>query len=214
MSLTQIITLVLWLVIFIFLFVSKKNFTLPDTKISKKAVIFLVIVSIFVLGVNISIFGIAYSKAYHPDYEYEKISKQVNFHIYYPSYLPPGIEQATKFYFEEKEFAGSLNAVRSAYDIPISSLTKGLKSILTVITQTQVDATFDIKNYVMSTYQGDTPPNIQPITLSNLPNQQAYLQTGGFTKTVHVITSDNVYISVVSPKETEDNLQKIADSLK
>ncbi|MBU3942188.1 MAG: hypothetical protein KKF74_04725 [Nanoarchaeota archaeon] len=214
MSLTQIITFIFWIALFIFLFVSKKNFTLPDTKLSKKTVIFLVLVSIFVLGINISIFGVAYFKAYHPNYEYDKISQQTSYHVYQPSYLPPGIEQASKFYVEKKEFAGNKSSVRSAYDIPISSIAKGLKPIITVITQTQVDSSFDIKNYVLSTYKGDNPPNIQPITLPNFPNRQAYLQTGGFAKTVYVIATDNVFISIASPKETEENLQKIANSLR
>jgi len=214
MSLTQIITPIFWIALFVFMLVSKKNFTLPDTKLSKKATIFLVIVSIIVFVVNVSILGVAYYKAYYPNYEYDKISKQVSYHVYQPTYLPQGIEQTTKYYLEEKEFAGNKGFIRSAYDIPISSMAKGQKPVLTVITQTQVDPSFDINNYVLSTYKGDNPPNMQPIILPNFPNRQAYLQTGGLAKIVYVIAPDNVLISIASPKETEDNLQKIADSLK
>lgn len=212
MSLNEIITPIFWIAIFILLLVSKKYFVFPNERLSKKAMFLLVIVTILVFVVNGSIIGFAYYKAYNPDYEYEKISGQVSYHIYRPSYLPPGIEQNSKFYIEE-EFAGNTWAVRSAYNIPISQVAISEKSNLTVITQTQVDDLFDAKEDVLSRYQGDNPPIFESIVLPNFPNKQAYFQTGGFAKVLHVVAMDNVYISIASPRETEENLQKMGDSL-
>lgn len=214
MAPTEILTILFWVAILAYMVVIKKDFNFSESSLSGKVRIFLVTVTMIVLVVNSYVFGVAYFKAYNPDFEYDKVSKKVNYYIYRPSILPESVEQVSKYYLLDKEFAGSTNAVRTAYDISVSSMIRGKKSSLTVITQTEVNDSFDIKNYILSAYAGMNYPIIQPISLLNFSNRQAYLQTGGLAKTVYVLTTNNVLVSIASVRETEDNLIKIADSLR
>lgn len=211
MPITQILTSVFWLGLIIFVLLSKKKFIFPETTLSKKSIIFLIFISTIILVFNVSVFGVAYYKAFYPDFGYTQISKQVSFRIYLPGRLPSGDEEVSKFYFGSEIVPGK-KTVRVTYDISISSAIKGQKSKAIVISQTQVSPGFDIENNVQLMNKLTTPPVIAPIELSKIPGT-AYLQTSDFVNTVYFVTPDNVLIEVSSVSETTDNLITIANNM-
>ncbi len=213
MQFTQILTPLLWIGLIIYLIFSKKKFTFPDTELSYKSIIFLGLVSLTAVIVNVSIFVVAYTKAYRPDFGYQSITKQIDFHLYLPQKLPTGDEQVSKFYFDEKVITGYPKAVRFAFDIPISSIAKGEKSKVTLITETKVDPSFSIENYISANTKTTTPLKSQLLVLSKQQDSFVILQTSDFVNTVFVKTIDNVFIEISSIRESTDNLISIANNL-
>lgn len=212
-NITEIISLALWVGVIFYMFKVKKDFNQPDTDISTKSFVIIILVSFFVILINGLVLGYSYYKAYNPDYGYEQISKQVNYHVYRPSYIPSGMEQSTKFYIVKEQYAGKTHAVRVAYDIPLSEMIKQTKGKIIVMTQVGVDPNFDIKGFIESVSKGDSTLNIQPISLSNSAVGQAFIVSNKLFKAVDLVTKDNILITIASPQETIDNLQKITNSL-
>lgn len=94
-------------------------------------------------------------------------------------------------------------------------MTKRTSNIrITVITEVGVDPGFDIKGFIEAASNGDATLNIQPVSLSNSMVNQAFIVSNKLVKAVDLVTKDNVLITIASPQETTDNLQRIANSLK
>lgn len=214
MSITDILNLLLIISILICLLVSRNKFSFSDPALSKKSKTLLIAISSLILLPNIIYLGFAYYQTYYPNYDYEKTSKLVDYHIYKPSYLPSGIVIDSKYYIYEKEFYGTTNAVRTAFGTPPEVAIKGIDhGGPIVITQTKVSGNFDLKRDVIDKV---TSSNVKiiPITLASIPIQRAFMQTGGPVNLIFILTNDNVFISIGGVKISEDELQKVANSLR
>ena len=134
----------------VLLAVSFKKFHFKTSSISKKAKIFLALITtIFVVPI-VSIISLEYVKAQNTDYGYSKAVETVGHHIYRPSSVPSGLTYATKFVLG-KELAGKQTAIQVAYDIPFDMLIKGEQTEPIVVKQVEVEIGFDVMNLLQRT---------------------------------------------------------------
>lgn len=212
MQLFQILPTVFLIGLITTLIASRKQFVASDVKFSPFSQIFLILAFLVTVGVNGLVLGVAYYKAYHPEFDYDKVSSQVAFHMYQPTFLPIGVNQVSKFYtIDAADFGDGGTAVRAAYDLPLVEVAQGAKSNLIILNQTQVKAKFDIPKYVST--KVSTKVEIKPIKLPNFAGKSAYLQTGGIAKILYVLMPDGVLVSLASVRATEEDLIEMANSL-
>lgn len=219
-SVSEFLSVGVWLAVLILLLVSHRKFTQPDKPLSLKAKLFFLTVAVIVVGYNLYTVGYAYYLAYHPDYGYDKISQAVDFHVYRPGFIPGGRVQETKFYLWDQTLVGQSNVVRVAYNLPAEKSLSNPKTAVLILTQTRVGTGFDWEKYLQSlkTNTDESTPSITPVTLSNWPKQPAYVReepmgNRNFIE-LAVLSPDGVLILIDSLGETSENLVKMAESLK
>lgn len=210
---------IIWIITLILLLVYRKNFILTDKPMTSISKLFIILFALVFFGYNLYSTAIIYYKAYNPDYEYEQMLKQVDFHINKPSILPGNRVQDSKFYFSEKEFAGKNNAVKVVYTIPLSNQLKSNGPKPIILTQVKMDAGFNLEQFILHENE-KTGPNIKvtPVVLSNWPTQPSFtvyrqLVNSNYAA-LYALTPDNVLIFMVTMGDTVENLSKMAQSLK
>lgn len=200
---------------------ARKKYIFADKPLSSRTKLIFAFISISLVSFNIYAVIRIYNITYNPDYEYEKTTKQVNFHIYTPSVLPNGRIQDSKFFIYDKDLYGTKNSVRVVYDTPLTLEHKNNEIPSIFITQAKVNPGFDIKNEVISQEKQDSNTELQfkPITLKRWSNLPAYILKRLSATEVIMLSPDNVLISILSPTFKDkvnptDDLLLIADSLK
>lgn len=211
--------ILLFIITILILVIFRSKFSFPDTPLSVKKKIFLIVFAVIFLGLNIAFIGSAYYLAYNPDYGYETMRKSVGYNIYTPSYIPGERVQTSKFHIWEKGLAGKSAAVRAVYSTPIRSLLEGEKSKPVVIIQVKTDSGFDLKNYLdgeLGKITGEKA-ELTSVSLSSWPNQTAYISERLFGNsnlhTLHVMAPDGVLVSITAIGETRENVIRMAESL-
>lgn len=198
----------------VLLFMSFKKFRFSNDLLSRRAKVFLTILTVIFVLPTVAFISFGYIKASDTDFGYTDAQSQVTYHVYKLSPLPPDLVNATKF-LTDKELAGRQDAVRVAYDVPFDvGLTTG-QSKLIILTQVGVGPGFDVGSFA-ATFIEDATVQQTPLTVG--ANQTGYLlqrtsESLAITAVVYV-TSDNVLITLMSPGAGSDELMRLAEGLR
>jgi hypothetical protein len=206
---------IFFLIAFVLLLFSFKKFQFDNEKLSKKARIFLTLISIILVIPIFSIVSMGYIKAQDRDYGYKKAQSAVGYHIYKSTLSEEELSNATKF-ITNKDLAGKHNAVQVAYDLPFDQLIKSDKTKLVILKQVQVKPPFDLNAFILR--EISNPITINEISLQNIKNQKAFLVKKKLVKKdiyfLSYVTPDDVLIFIASPELSPEKLIEFADSLR
>lgn len=203
------------LISLILLIFSFKKFQFPNTPLTTKARVFLILLALFLILPTIILVSLGYIRASDTDYGYTYASSQVTYHVYKPSSLPPGLDYATKF-MVGKELAGKQNAIQVSYDVGFDKAFNPEQSKIIVLKQVEVEPGFDLYTFASTLFK-DADPS-QTVTLSKAANQTAYFIERNLEKikinTLTFVTIDNVLIQISTPKASQEELIQFAESLR
>lgn len=201
----------------ILLLLSYRKFQFTGSGISDKAKKFLLAVFVFttIPIAILSIYTFGLLKVY--DFNYKKISSQVDFHVYKPNPLPDFLAYATGFEIREKEndFYPS-DTVRVAFDLPVENMLKEGVSLPVVLNQASVDSSFNLEDFVHTLRQGDDD-TVQRLVVFEARSQEAYsLQRplgDSFLTILTYVTDDDVLIMLMSNRINLDTLMQLSQTL-
>lgn len=215
MKLINTIPEILWLITLILLFVFRKKFTQPEQQLSRLTKIILSIVSVVVIFIfSSSIFSIIRMVNY-PDYKLDLAQKQIQFHLYLPTYLPQGMQQRTIFRVlkdPKSVLSPGSPTISWAYGMPISLKLDANSPILT-IEESRVDPSFNLKSFLSTPEKISTSSGDFVETKLTTFSGQAMLRETKFTSgkifgpVIYVLSSDNVLISINSNISTNETLK-------
>lgn len=198
----------------ILLITSYKKFNFENNSLSKKAKVFLIMVSVVIFVPVTVLISSNCAASFSTDYGYAYAKTRLNYHIYRPSPLPDNLVYTTIFILG-MNLAGKQNGVRVAFDTSLDKILKGDKAKPIVITQVAVDPGFDLYKFT-ETYTKDTVP--QKVKISNAVDKQGYLYQNKFVRSsenfIVFLTKDNIFISLSSSKVTPEELIRLAETLK
>lgn len=199
-------------VILIWLFANFKKFTFANEPLSKKAGIFLVVLSVLIL-MPVGLFVTSgYIRAADTNFGYTQAQSQTSYHIYKPSFLPPGLVYTTKFTIDG-ELLGLSNATKVVFDNSLRDMLTSGTSKTIVVTQVGVTSDFNIQEFALN-YMKDATS--QEVPMQNATTTRAYVLQkplgDGYLTALVFLTDDNVLITLISPKATHSELISLAES--
>jgi len=211
----RLITLLMYVLIFILLLVGKKQFILEDSG-KNKGKTFVIFFTILLISINALYFGYVYYKANHPDYLYQETSKKAGFHIYVPSYIPEDYKQVSIFEYEQ-DFKYTKNpVVKFGYALPYEKQSGTVNSFF-VIYESKINKENNPQALAELVSSINPETEISQIILPNKKDRPAILQTFPGSpngKKIYMITEDNLLIVINTTSLSTTELIKVADSLK
>ena len=203
--------------LFLFLLITKNNFTQPPNIPHKSHTSFFAVFSFLFAIIPAVYFGWGFYQAYFPDYQYEKTSLKVDFHIYEPTYLPNKVKQGTIFRISEKPLFSESPTVSVAYGTSMKDALTEQNNQMIVMMQSKVPASFVLLPYIDQRDETSVPLTKPPtaISITSFPGTSAYLVQQELINQVWLLTKDNVLIVLTSPIRSTpaEELIKIAESL-
>jgi len=199
----------------IILLVSHKKFKVQNNRISKKNILTIVLVSlVFIVPSVISVIS-GYLVVKNDDFGYKKVSSKAGFHIYRPDPMPLGLIYVSNF-SSGKDIEGEKNAVHVTYDFSLNEAIDIKQSRPIVLKQAKVGSKFSMEDFVKKVSGGYGKFEI--IDLSLAKNNKAYfvddsLSASG-SKSVLILTDENILISISTVLSSKHDLIDIASSLK
>lgn len=196
---------------------SYKKFQFINERLTNRAKIFFVLVSIIIVIPIFSIVSMGYIKAQDRDYGYKDAQASVSYHIYKSSLPEKKLTNATIF-TTNNDLAGKQNAIKVAYDLPFDQAVRNREDKILSLKQVSVESSFDLKNFIYT--EISDPTSVDEISYPSAKNQKAFLVYKSFGKDkLHVyyfsyVTKDDVLIFIASPKVTRNEIIEFADSLK
>ena len=208
--------LVLIIVLFILLLLLKKNFSQPDDIPQKShSWVFSLFFVLFGLAPALY-FGWGFYQMKFPNYKYEEVSTQVDFHVYQPTYLPLDIRQASAFVIIDSPIFENLTSVRVAYTKNLEAMERDGQPKVVVLNQSAVPNGLDLFQYLKQTESAkEEPGQIEKISLTTFPGTEAYLVHGSLLTSLWLKTNDGVVIYLSSPtiKTSPEELIAIVESM-
>jgi hypothetical protein len=199
----------------IILLVSYKKFKVQNNKISKKNI--LTIVSITLVFIVPSVIAVisGYSVVRNTDFGYKKVSSKANFHVYRPDPMPSGLDYASNF-SEERGFEYDKKAIHITCNFSLNKSGDAGQSKSIVLKQMKVNDGFSMEEFIskMSGAYG----KLETINLPLAKDNKAYFVDGSLntqgSKSILILTNENVLISVSTVLSSRNDLINIAYSLK
>ncbi|OGG01502.1 hypothetical protein A2Z33_00480 [Candidatus Gottesmanbacteria bacterium RBG_16_52_11] len=193
------------LIIFARAFSHRSNPLPQAARMSITLVIFL-----FLLPVT-TVTAYGYFNSQTTDFGYTNAAGSVRYRIFTPFGTPGGRVNSSKFLANE-ELAGTFNAVRVTYDVPLPAIIQtGFSSPITVV-QTEVRPDFAIRKFV-----GDLDRSantlIEPVPVANAKDAIGYATSKGPTHYLTLLKPDNILILLSSPVADTGELVSFAESL-
>jgi len=206
---------ILSLITLIILLVSYKKFRVQNNKISKKNILTIVLVTIVFIVPSVIAVVSGYSVMRNDDFGYKKVSSKVDFHIYKPDPMPLGLVYASNF-SSDKDLEGEKDAVHVTYDFSLNEAIDIKQSRPIVLKQARVSSDFSMENFIKKV--SGVYGKFEIIDLSLAKNNKAYFVDDSFnaqgSKSVLILTDENVLISISTVSSSKHDLMDIASSLK
>jgi hypothetical protein len=204
----------IWILIFIAVLVSKKQFSGESETLGVKARLTLgIIISIFVIAIASS-FGWIYYQIYFPKTNLATISEQLVFKPYIATYIPADLQQQSKYLIvDDTENFGSDLGVRVVYSTLLYPGAINEDPSTLVIFQTKPGFGFNMNDYINQLKMRPEPPTISQVTLSN--TQEAFVVTNSGTQltSVQFHTPEDRVVMVMGMRMAKEELIKIAEGL-
>ena len=203
--------------LFILLLITRGNFNQPSN-LTHKSYTPLFVVFIFLFAVIPTVyFGWGFYQAYHPDYKYDAIASELNFHIYQPSYLPNNVQQETAYATTDKPLFTDSPTVNAVFATRMKDTFSETNNQLIILMQSKAPSDFALLPYIEQRDETSAPLIEIPtaISITSFPGTTAYLVQQELLNQVWLLTKDNVLIVLTSPvKSTSaEELTKIIESL-
>ncbi len=204
-------------VMFILLIRTKNNFSQPSNiPYNSHASIFAVFTFLFAV-IPLVYFGWGFYHAYFPDYKYDEILAQVNFHVYRPNYLPNQVQQGTQFTITGQSLFPESPTVHSVYATALDIVEKDQENKLIFLMQSKAPTNFSLLPYIENRDESSAPLTDTPTTISitSFPGTSSYVVHQELITQLYLLTNDNVLIVLTSPKDSTsvEELVKMAESL-
>lgn len=203
--------------LFILLLLTRGNFAQPPNIPHKDHTSIMALFTFFFAIVPLIFFSWGFYQAYFPDYKYDELSSQLDFHLYQPSYLPSNVRQETAYATTDKPLFPDSPTANAIFATSMKDTFSEPNNQFIVVMQSKAPANFALLPFIEQRDETSAPLTETPtaITIVSFPNTQAYLVQQELINQVWLLTKDNVLIVLTSPirSTSAEELIKIAESL-